>query len=27
LVKQIGKINSVANIERHGRDDLDFSIL
>lgn len=27
LIVQIGKINSVANIERHGRDDLDYSIL
>ena len=25
--KQIGKINSIANVEGHGRDDLDFSIL
>ena len=27
FIIQIGKINSVANIERHGRDDLDFTIL
>lgn len=24
---QLGKINSIANVEGHGRDDLDFSIL
>jgi len=27
LVKQIAKINSVSNIEGHGRDDLSFEIL
>jgi len=27
LVKQIGKINSVSNVEGHGRDDLSFEIL
>ncbi len=27
LSKQIAKINSVANMEGHGRDDLDYSIL